>query len=728
MTSGFSQAETITGDILLKYFSATCKSQGNFTKQALADAQAVISILNSIKDDEDCTSISGSISQLSNLELKLRQLSEVESHSVYVERLIAQENELFDQLSQVTDPFVILSLESAIRSVQLDRATFISNRSASDKYYGQDVKELYRRIISVSNTTFETIASNYRCINKNPGILPGITSLTGSIASVASSTNPAFGLQLSAVTDFVGDLLKGIRQGKYEKMIRKLADNSVALEGYKCVLESLTDRWCLIEDAEHYIDLKAKAYSQNQSSSKTSLQKVSQLIDRDIPVLMGWLNNVRAGVPASSVADAQRQENVFAREARLRASEAKAAGIISESRPIYESSASDEDRYIEIRSVVASLSGVNCGNGSGGSFPIGSSDPLLDIYSRSFGPYYLLGLEAIPVDTRGNNINFCLFDPFLQWPNGQYSPDLNLIVSQYSAWVSKARERVNKELTLVLLPDPLQIISLAYESSASPLKSSAYNALTQIIDFIDTNMPTGNEAVFTRVYEETKSSLSEIKKLMSDSIAGVISPQEALESIYDRARLDYGVVVLQSRVEMIMRVSVSHYLSQEGNQQSSEAMQLLVADSFIDSLADTQSGGSLVQVSTDIKRSRPIVIETLNTFGKVFGKNIADILKRNHKKIINTDDITLKDIYYTNISEICIMLSSMPVWPDDIRKEYCVNTQLPTIIPGGPSSVMLTKKHLDSQFSNRSCRYRNYIRKSKIYQEWGINLNQTKQK
>jgi hypothetical protein len=68
------------------------------------------------------------------------------------------------------------------------------------------------------------------------------------------------------------------------------------------------------------------------------------------------------------------------------------------------------------------------------------------------------------------------------------------------------------------------------------------------------------------------------------------------------------------------------------------------------------------------------------------------------------------------------MLSSMPTWPKSVYKKYCLNTKLEEVIPGGPSSNKLTSDFLNQNFNKRNCGYRNYIRKSKIFQDWGLKL------
>ena len=716
-------AADMVGSDLITYFSSTCKTQGEYTRQAVSDAQSLITILENIKNDEDCSTISGGISQLSNLESKLSQLESQKSLNVEIEKLTAQENELMIQLSQTTDTVVQYNINSTIRQIQINKASYVSELSARDEFQGENVKDVYSQIVNSTNSLFNTIASNHRCLNKNPNILPAITSLAGAIGSAAIEVNPALGLGIAAATDFVGHTVEALRKGKNNRMIRRISDSGIALEGYKCVLESLSDRWCSLEDAQNFLDLKASIRRKNNEQS--GLKSAIRLHDRDIPVLLDWLNKVRTGVPATTTADAERQAEIFNREAIVRSANALGNGIISQNRPLYDSRLDSKSKYSVVKSVIASLTGTNC-SGSGLMYQStdGSSNPLSDIYGITLAPYYLLGLSDIPTNN-GYPILFCNFNPFSQWPIGTFTPDLNQVQVRYNQWIEDARQRVNEELTLVLQPDALQVLTTAYEQTGNKWKYSTIQAIDNLKDFIENFKPKEfQSSSFEKIYESTAKQLVDLKRVIEGAVFEdkYLSPKVALEDIFKVAQLQYGVIVFKSRLEMIVRVSVKEYLDSLDTKDSNNAAQLLAAESFLDVLSKVSGTDNLALISADIKRAKPIAIGNMNSFLEVFGKNINRILKNNYKKIKKTDDPTLNEVYSRNSAEICLLLSSMPTWPKKVKKKYCLNSKLEEVISGGPTSNSLTKSYLKKNFNKRNCGYRNYIRKSKIYQEWGIKL------
>lgn len=712
-------AVDMVGSDLLTYFSSTCRSQGDYTRRAISDAQSLITILENVKNDEDCLSVSGGISQLYNLQRKLHQIDSSSGLEIEIEKLAAQESELSLQLSATSDQYVKEQLESAIRYVQVERASAVSQLSGRNEYGAEKVRDLYSSLVNSADSAFNSIASNHRCLNKNPNILPAITSMTGAIASAAIIVNPALGLGIAAATDFIGNTLESLRQSKYNKLIRKISDNSLALEGYKCVLESLSDRWCSLEDAKSFLDLKMSVI--RQKPDKSDLNSIFRLNDREIPVLLEWLERVKTGVPATTVADAERQQEVITREAIVKSADSLGNGVISQNRLLYDLSISDEDKYSVIKSVAAALTNQNCSGGYSTSSSSDVSNPLFDIYPQSLSAYKLLGLDEIPRDGY-SEISFCNFNPFTQWPAGAYTPDYAAVKTRYFEWVEKANNRVNREKALVFQPDALLVLSKAYERSGRKIKITVMDAITNITNFLVKFKPEYFVSYsFNTIYEDTIAKLKELKTAVEDGIKDDAAARTALEKVLSIAKLQHGVIVFQSRLEMIVRVSISDYLKSINTADSNVAQQLLAADSYLDTLRKVK-GDDYTLISTDIHKARPIAEGNMRSFIEIFGKNINSILEDNDDKISDTNDPTLIEIYRRNSAELCLLLSSMPVWPDKVDKDYCVGSQLDSVIPTGPRSPILTENYLKQNFSERSCGYRNYLRKSKIFQEWNINF------
>lgn len=714
-------AAELVGDDLINYFSSTCRSQGDYTRQALGDAKSLIAILENIKNDQDCISISGGISQLRLLENKLTDIDNYDGLEIEVEVLKAQETELSLQLADITDLETRAEIKEAIREVQISKAGYVAEISASNNHEGRNVRSMYSDIILSTESAFNSISANHRCLQKNPEILPAITSMVGAVGGAATLVNPALGLGIAAATDFIGNTLESLKGRKFNRMIRNISDNSLALEGYKCVMESLSERWCSLEDAKTLLELKMSVI--RESSRNSSLKSIFRLNDRDIPTLLEWLEKVRTGVPATSVADAERQKEVIIREGIVRAADATGNGVLAQSKTLYDLQTTEVGKYSVIKSVISSLTGTSCGSGgsSYGSPSGGTTNPLYDIYSNSYAPFYLLGLGSIP--TRGDNqISFCSFEPTTDLPSGTYLPNYADIKNRYFRWIDLAYDRVNQEKAIVLQPDSLLVLSTAYEPSGKIIKLSVVDAITNLKAFLEKNIP--EEFVsnsFRTIYLDTTKKLGEIKNIIKLGVEETIPAIEALELILKEAQLKDGIIVIQSRLELITRLSISEYLKSLSGTESEVAGQLLAADSFLETL-ESVKGDDYALISADIHKARPIAMGNMRNFMNLFSGNISSILWKNDKKIRFSNDPTLNEVYQRSSSELCLLLSSMPVWPRSVNKQFCVGTQLEAVIPGGPPSELITLKYLDKNFGERSCGYRNYLRKSKIYQEWNIKL------
>ncbi|MGE3611771.1 MAG: hypothetical protein AB7I27_19435 [Bacteriovoracaceae bacterium] len=107
-------AEEIPGEVLLKYFSSNCRTQGEWTRAAISDSLALIETLKSIAQDPDCKNISGAITDLSLLNQELQVIQNTNSTKNQIASFDAQEQELLIQLSKNTDAQIISKLPDLI--------------------------------------------------------------------------------------------------------------------------------------------------------------------------------------------------------------------------------------------------------------------------------------------------------------------------------------------------------------------------------------------------------------------------------------------------------------------------------------------------------------------------------------------------------------------------------------------------------------------------------------
>jgi hypothetical protein len=744
-TSTSAIASSIPGQSLIDYFGATCTSQGNWTELALNDARSLIRTLETLKADEDCRSVSGALSQLGNLENKLSSLNADGGVKLEIAKLEGQEIELLTQIGNVSDGAIVAELESSLRSIQLDKAGYVSLEDSS--YNSSEISNLYSQIVTSTASAYSSIVSNQLCMDNNPSLLTAATSLTTSIAATASMVNPALGLGLAGASDFIGSTVEYFRNRGYTSRIRSVARGSTILQGLKCAMESLSNRWCQIQEAESFLNFETN--TNEDDSVGTELNIISDIYDTDIPVLLNWLENVKAGAPASNSADADRRSSIFYREASLRSSISRGEGLFAENRPLYNSAIGNTNKYKILRSIINKI--VDRLDGRNG------PSPLTDIVTHKEAPYYLLGLDSnqIPRNGNGDPVSWSSFDPFTSWPVGNYNPSYQTLTARYEKWMKDTQVRVTQELNLVLQPDPLQILTTYSERTSNKWKSSPKDAVKNILKFIKENRPTegyGNDefnelydstllklenidnAVFGRFFINTTScdvSSGEEDDTVADSVEDILSPfiikdcdklTKALEIIFEEAKLEFGVIVFKNRLETIIRIAIDSYIQNSDEADHDHIATLLAADSYLEVLEMVSGTDNYAAIKVDLISSKEVSMTNMRTFSKVFGGHINSLFRQN-QKLVNHKDPTIAKTYRDGRAQMCFLLASMPEWPKSVMKKYCRGMKLESLQKGGPETEAISDEFLGRNFSERNCIYSNYLKKSKIFQDWGINVN-----
>jgi hypothetical protein len=701
-------AANIPGEDLLGYFSSNCRTQGEWTRAALSDSRALIETLRAVAQDPDCKTVAGSITQLEILNSQLNNVQNLNSTQVQVSILNSKEQELLLQLSQTADQNIQADINSKLRDLQVQRAALFGNQSNSIETTGTDKAQILMGIVQTANSAFNQIVGNQKCLQKNGSLLKSATSLISAVGATAVTVNPALGLGLSAGSAFLGQTIEGVRQSTSFWKIRRISNNSIAFEAYKCALETMSERWCQMKDAESFLQFKA---SQRQRPlENTTLASAIRLNDREIPVLLEWLTKIRAGVTPTTTADAGRQSLVFQREAVLRSLEANGIGLIEENRALYNNYTDLNERWSFLRSLIITLIPSVA--------PNNIKNPLYDVIPVGYTPYFLINLPD-DVSIRNNQGTYLDFNA---WPKpSAVNPTLDLVKEKYLEWIQKTRIRINQELTQVLQPDALQTLSSAFERSGNRWKLSPMDSLKGIINFLKQNPPEDSNS-FGRLYESTLQKLIQIYDITQNAVINAdteVSMATPVEQIYELTQLKYGTVVMQARLEMIIRVALTELLQSSTPQDQVLVAQLLAAERFTETLSRMSGTDNLALIRADINRAQPITISNINSFNEVFGKNIHRMLKKLKNEEDNSAGSIAKAKRYAR-TEMCFLILSVPDLKNKIDTSLCEGLSFDPVLAGGPKSEVLSSSTFNKDFNDRACVYRDFFRKSKIFENWGI--------
>jgi hypothetical protein len=720
--SSFSYAEEVPGEKLLSYFSGSCKSYGQWTQIALDDSRALVGYLNSLQNDPDCGSAAGAINQLTNLSSQLAILKKSDSAKETIANYNAEEQELLIQLTKTTNTDAINSINGSLRDIQVKRAVLLNGSRASEKLAGEDYATLLSQVAQSANSSFQQLTAGQKCLDKHPGLLESATKIMASVGSAVTLVNPAMGLAMTGGAAFTTVTMEGIKKSRNAREVRKITDSTTTYQAYKCALESMSERWCQMKDAEAFLKFKA-SNRQNYLKDKGLAQAIT-LNDREIPVILDWLNKVRNGVSPRTTADANRRSYVLTRELMVRSRSAGGLSLIEQNRKTYDSyqgNPLEQWKFLQT-TIILNLAPQPTGM-------ITTSDiknPMDDVIAPMLAPYYLVGLDE--TDPRIRNSQGIIYS-FDTWPKpNEIIVTLDSVKSRYIDWVNRASLLVNRELNEVQQPDPLQTLSSANMDS-EPWMITPLDALSTLIEFIESNAPSNPDRDFRKIYSDTLSKLKVIHDVTATAIAtGSMAPHSngnevltPIEEIYETAQLKYGIVVLQARLEMIVKLSILEYIKGSPEEDQILLAQLLASDRFYETISRMNGTSSFALLREDLKFGQAYTMKNLSGFMELFGFNINRSLRNLYQEELRSSPSIAK-INRDLRTGMCFVAMGASNVSQFIDLSLCRGLKIDSSIPGGPDSATLTNEIFNRDIADRACLYREYIRQSDIFQKWQIKI------
>lgn len=700
-------AETIPGQAMLDYFAETCPSSGEWTQSALNDSRSLMSVIEAIKSDPDCKSISGAFSQLTSIEAQMLHLAKESETQKNIRSFDAQEKEILIQLSRSATQAERDALNLALNTIQVSRAGLLGRQNSRRDLNGPDTVLALTRAAQMADAAFVQIASNTKCQEKSPTLLTAATGLVSSVGSAVAAVNPALGLGLTAGSAFMGTAIDTFRTIRMNSDLKKIAEGSTAFMGYKCALETMTNRWCNMVDARAFVKFKADL---RQTPVTQSLRGALRLNDIEIPTLLDWLLKVRSSAEPQSTADASRQNDVFEKRRIVDGQEKTGLGRINQARRS-EYVETDPLRWQTIRSIVKDISPVS----SSGPFGGGSSvkNPFFEVYPSGYIPYFLIGIKLENAPQSNNQ-----FTPLDNWWTSptQANPDIETILENFKMLISLTRADVEREWTEVLRPDVMMTLTSAYDVPNDERKPSPEKSLTNLIAFIEKYPP--QDPAFGNIYKDTLERLKTIHDAINETVQLRIRDKEdALEEILKAADLSYGTGIIQARLELLVRLAVLKFIREANPADQAISAQLLASDRFMETLGRYSGKTELGPLKREIEQAMGITKNNLNNFVKVFGKMLTKQLMRLSREEAESDPY-IAELSRGSRNELCHLILGAEKASEYVDVRYCFGLKLGPLVVGGPQTLPLTKDSFQSDMGTRGCAFQDYARSEKIYTQW----------
>ncbi len=706
-------AETIPGQAMLEYFGATCPSQGEWTQAALNDSRSLYAVIDAIKNDPDCKTMGGALTQLSTLNDQVTQLAEMSESKKQIAAYDAQERTLLIELSKTTNPIDIDNLNLNLRSVQVGRAGLLGRENAGKELSGPNTVLALSRAVQLADSAFSQIAMNQRCQEKAPGLLTSATGMVSSIGAAVTAVNPAIGLGLQAGSVFLGTAMEQYRNGRFNAFIRNASQGTTAYQGYKCALETMTNRWCDMTDAKSFLAYKMNLPSRTSLSDE--LRSAIKLNDREIPLILEWLLKVKSGVAPQTTADGDRQSMASWRLAKLESLEAGGISKINQSRAEYMAvEANFQDRWALLRSILNSLAPSGARFSSGDE---GVKNPFHDVYPAGFIPYFLIGLKEDDPSIFNDQVGWIALD---NWKNPQgVKPTLEDIRKNYIELVRLARIKVEREMNEARRPDAPFTLADSYIPDPKH-KISPMNAIGKLIIFLESNPP--KDPHFLKIYSGTLTKLKTIfeateNAVLTDTLSiGASIEEEALRIILEQAQLTYGTIVIQARIELLIRIAVMDMLEHAPPEDQIIVAQLLASDRFMETLSRFTGKNDPASIVEDIDRSLKITRDNLNLFVQVFGKQVNQQLRK-----LSDDERaaqpTVAKLIRSDRAQLCYLLLGSEQVTKYVDVKLCEGLKLGPFTTGAPETKPLVRTDFAKDMGVRGCVLQDYRRSRKIFSE-----------
>lgn len=743
------------GEELFRSFRGFCPSHGEWVDRARSSARNLSDVMVAVKDDPACQSLASSIAQLNSLQ---RVLSK-ETLSIADVEYARKKRERFEILMQlkdanmdpITNAALISTLEDSLRSNQLFLGQVETERDVTRNNL-RDRMVTQQSVAAVSAVLRQSLAQE-ECLVKRPEIFAPLAALAGSVGAVAVTGGASLGV--AAGVELLGEAVEFSRRKELSLQIRQINEASIH-ESFTCVLEAMSNQWCGAKEALALYRLRTK-----RQDSDGEFYRGVRFLRREVPVFLSWLDEVRSGARPTNPGEADRQKEIFAKEAALKAFLPNAFAILEENKALIPPGGgpeADRQQFELMRSTIESIR--NSGGGQAGN--IGVSNPIFDVIPSQELPWLLAGLDEAPVyDDNGNKYIPNFFNEPIQSfrDNGgipgivyPISPD---VIEQRVRYVhARGEDRLALERSNVLNVDPRDVLWSAEspvlrgpERGLSPLE--ALGSIREFVSEMSQNSMSSNQKI---IYADTKARLDNIEEILQKAVSQVglnhsvdaipdddsdllfppgHSPEfpeptpddkvaeAALEAVYEEAYLQHGLAFFSARIRRILRFELHRRVSNPEPGDELDAVtsaQLLASEDILEEL-ESFGNSSPAFVKSSISRSLVNTHTTTQKFAEVFASNLNKALHFYH-------GMAQKDVdYEPAFKDLCLLLMAVPDWSAEklqgVRISLCDQVQKDSDFANGSSSHKISRSSFFGEYSTgRACQYRNFARQEKILRDY----------
>ncbi len=394
-----------------------CPSQGAWTQSALRQTETISGIVRDLRDNPDCKGIGQLLTHLNRATHGLQVPADQRATQQEIEALpgeiSALRNAAINPDNGQTDPSIarILfskTLQSARLSSMASLQSVASLIGTADVSKQQVLKSFFKSSARATRIGMDALAAFYTALPQYESCLIGRPSQGLALVTAAVQ----IGASLSASGESVGSTLGNamnsfiemVRQEKFNHALRNL-DTTQFWMSMGCLMESVAKNACDTMNAQEILSYSKQRFLDARKSSELNADNPLDgyfLLVREIPLISQWIQRVQFGVNPKLSADADFKNKIWDEVTDFTKVVNSLIGNFNEQmlfyRELNDLSGKRNHLFSILQDIVVRMTGqTDAAGGAERFFTTTVNEALL--------PFYLIGLNQIPVACRSGNAN-----------------------------------------------------------------------------------------------------------------------------------------------------------------------------------------------------------------------------------------------------------------------------------------------------------------------------------
>lgn len=712
---------------LLAAFASGCPTVGLWTQTALNQTQSLRTTISNLQNNNRCRAASSALGTAQSMHDVFQRLAE-DPRKQQLREAQEVERQLILQMHQTSDPNIVLSLAPSLAQaeVNLGQAQAALGYAAENNQNTAMISGL-NQAYSYLNSLLSDETGLAACAADSPQL--GMQLGAGALSIAGSFVSPVIGSILSAAGQLISGLVQFARQQHLQQAM-SYAEGAQMQMALACGLEAMENTFCQAQDFKSLIDLQAHSY--NEQWQPTSFWRGLDLWTRRLPSFLRWATRVSSGAPPNDTFDSD----------RLNAASDAVSHILNQRRTFTglsrntdqrlarlqrEGNRSDAERVV--RSALAQILTILLPSPYGGG---GDSGPNRYPASQFFQtqPTLLYRLVGKVIDCNASSPfgSNCLNAETIPLPAGDSGRAQWTTISLNTfAVFDQVHELLLANLHSVFEPDPSAVLrdAFSFENQNEPTPMAA---LQNFLTFLEESIQ--YQSQWREQYSSSIALMIETKALLSQVVEKIVSANGNRENDATVINEIFSLLNLSShdflsaRLYRLIRNDLQAHI-EHGNIPTNiiEILRAGGRDAATEILGHSSGANlGLDQFQADLDAAQSISQQNLENFTGLFSEafNLALWRLRAAADRAGEPMTGQQRPNRSTQARLCMLvLASSRQWPTGIDLGLCRGTQMESVHPGFTDRLVFND--LYRQLGSRSlveriCLYRNYFRRSRLYE------------